>query len=81
MFQPQILTTSSLFVSSHSQKGMNDIVAGVQQYQSSLLDNLKQQMEGVLKKHSGSTTGQLEKDTMDIFNNFIDPLANVATTF
>ena len=60
---------------------MNDIVAGVQQYQSSLLDNLRQQMEGVLKKHSGSTTGQLEKDTLDIFNNFLNPLANVATTF
>ncbi|XP_056285082.1 uncharacterized protein LOC130203183 [Pseudoliparis swirei] len=37
-----------------SQKGMNDIVAGVQQYQSSLLDNLRKQMEGVIKKHSGS---------------------------
>jgi hypothetical protein len=60
---------------------MNDIVAGVQHYQSSLLDNLRQQMEGVLKKHSGSTTSQLEKDAMDIFNDFIDPLANVATTF
>lgn len=35
-------------------------------------------MEGVLKKHSGSTSGQLEKD---IFDNFIDPFASVATTF
>ncbi|KAI4792035.1 hypothetical protein KUCAC02_033649 [Chaenocephalus aceratus] len=33
-----------------SQKGMNDIVAGVQQYQSSLLDNLRTQMKEVLKK-------------------------------
>lgn len=66
---------------SHFQKGVNDIVAGVQQYQSSLLDNLRKQMEAVLKKHSGSTSGQLEKDAMDIFDNFIDPFAGVATTF
>ena len=51
---------------------MNDIVAG------SLLNNLRKQMEGVLKKHSGSTSGQLGKD---IFDNFIDPFASVATTF
>ncbi|XP_034095703.1 uncharacterized protein LOC117562044 isoform X2 [Gymnodraco acuticeps] len=43
------------------QKGMNDIVAGVQQYQSSLLDNLRTQMKEVLKKNSGSTTNQLGK--------------------
>ncbi|KAF3837675.1 hypothetical protein F7725_009443 [Dissostichus mawsoni] len=60
---------------------MNDIVAGVQQYQSSLLDNLRTQMKEVLKKNSGSTTNQLEKDAMDIFDSFIDPFANVSTTF
>lgn len=38
-------------------------------------------MEGVLKKHSGSTSGQLEKDAMDIFDNCIDPFAGIATTF
>ncbi|XP_034076708.1 uncharacterized protein LOC117549166 [Gymnodraco acuticeps] len=64
-----------------SQKGMNDIVAGVQQYQSSLLDNLRTQMKEVLKKNSGSTTNQLGKDAMDIFDSFIDPFANVSTTF
>ncbi|XP_029571052.1 uncharacterized protein LOC115163363 [Salmo trutta] len=63
------------------QKGVNDIVAGVQQYQSSLLDNLRKQMEAVLKKHSGSTSGQLENDAMDIFDNFIETFAGVATTF
>jgi hypothetical protein len=46
---------------------MNDIVAGLQQYQSLIMDNLRNQMEGVLKKHSGSTSGQLEKYAMDIF--------------
>ncbi|XP_043922158.1 squalene monooxygenase-like [Protopterus annectens] len=60
-------------------KGMNDIVAGVQQYQSSLLDDLRKQVERVLKKHLASRTGQLEKDVMDIFDNLFDPFAGVAT--
>ncbi|XP_029570974.1 uncharacterized protein LOC115163323 [Salmo trutta] len=83
--QQNLITHATAFVintrAKHhlSQKGVNDIVAGVQQYQSSLLDNLRKQMEAVLKKHSGSTSGQLEKDAMDIFDNFIDPFAGVAT--
>lgn len=40
---------------SHFQRGMNDIVAGVQQYQSSLVSNLRSQIEQVLKKHSENT--------------------------
>lgn len=60
---------------------MNDIVSGVQQYQTSLLDNLRNQMEALLKKHLGNTSSQLEKEAMNIFDNFIDPFAGVATTF
>ena len=37
-------------------------------------------MEGVVKKHSGSASGQLKKHAMDIFDNFIYPFAGVATT-
>ena len=59
---------------------MNDIVAGVQQYQSSLLDNLRKQVKDVVKKHSEGTTSQLENDAMDIFDIFIGPFANDATT-
>ncbi|KAF5889861.1 uncharacterized protein DAT39_020441, partial [Clarias magur] len=62
-------------------KNMNDIVSGVQQYQTSLLDNLRKQMEAVLKKHLGSTSSPLEKEAKNIFDNFIDPFASVATTF
>ncbi|CAL8361443.1 unnamed protein product [Arctogadus glacialis] len=49
VFQPLRLMTSplSLSILSHFQKDMNDIVAGVQQYQSSLLDNLRRQMKDV----------------------------------
>lgn len=38
-------------------------------------------MEAVLKKHLGSTRSQLEKEEMNISDNFIDPFAGVATTF
>ena len=38
-------------------------------------------MKEVLKKNSGSTTNQLEKDAMGIFDGFMDPFANVSTTF
>lgn len=65
-----------------SQKSVNTIVAGVQQYQSSLLDHLRTQMENVLKKHSGnSSSSTLERDTLNIFDHFVDPFAEVATTF
>ncbi|XP_028429864.1 uncharacterized protein LOC114552968 [Perca flavescens] len=85
--QPDLTTQATAFVinarAKHrlSQKDMNDIVAGVQQYQSSLLDNLRGQMKQVLKNHSGSTSGHLQKEVMGIFDNFIDPFASVATTF
>uniref|UniRef100_A0AAV2MNS2 Uncharacterized protein n=1 Tax=Knipowitschia caucasica TaxID=637954 RepID=A0AAV2MNS2_KNICA len=52
-----------------SQKSVNTIVAGVQQYQSFLMDHLKKQMEDVLKKHSGNASAsQLEKDALDVFD-------------
>ncbi|KAL2076343.1 hypothetical protein ACEWY4_028044 [Coilia grayii] len=62
-------------------KDMNEIVVGVQQYQSSLVDYFRTKMEEVLKRHSGTTTPQVSKDAMDIFDTFTDPFTNVATTF
>lgn len=58
---------------SHFQRGMNDIVAGVQQYHSSLVSNLRSQIEQVLKKHSENTSGHLQKELMDVFDSFVDP--------
>ena len=38
-------------------------------------------METAFRKHSGSTSGQLEKGAMNIFDNIINPFAGIATTF
>ena len=58
-----------LCYSSHFQTGMNDIVAGVQQYQSPLVSNLRSQIEQMLKKHSEKKTlGHLQKEVMDVFD-------------
>lgn len=58
---------------------MNDIVAGVQQYQSSLVSNLRSQIEQVLKKHSENALGHLQKEVMDVFDSFVDPFTSVTT--
>ncbi|KAM6995177.1 uncharacterized protein LKV04_007412 [Tautogolabrus adspersus] len=85
--QPDLTTQATAFVinarAKHrlSQKGMNEIVSGVQQYQSSLVSNLRSQIEQVLKKHSGSTSGHLQNEVMDVFDSFVDPFTSVATTF
>lgn len=70
-----------LSYSSHFQRGMNDIVAGVQQYQSSLVSNLRSQIEVVLKKHLENTSGHLQNEVMDVFDSFVDPFTSVTTTF
>lgn len=50
---------------------MNSVVGGVQQYQCSLLDHLKSQMENVFKKHSGNSASQLEKYVLEKFEKFL----------
>jgi hypothetical protein len=51
------IPTSLSLSLSHFQKGVNDIVAGLQRYQSPLLDNLRKQMEAkeAFRKHIRST--------------------------
>lgn len=63
-----------------SQRSVNDIVSGVQQYQASLVDVLKNQMKKVFEKHSGSME-QLQAEAMATFDNFTDPFLRVATTY
>ncbi|KAL7871937.1 hypothetical protein SRHO_G00069200 [Serrasalmus rhombeus] len=63
-----------------SQSAVNDIVAGVQNYQASLLDSLKNQMARVFQRHS-EVTDQLLSESMDIFDSFEDPFARVSTTY
>lgn len=52
---------------------MNDIVGGVQQYHSSLVSNLRRQVDQVLKKHLECASGHLQKEVMDVFDRFADP--------
>ena len=61
------------------QRAINDVVNGVQQYQASLLDHLKHQMSSMMETHSGDLD-QLKKDTLGIFDQFIDPFSRIATT-
>ncbi|XP_049331198.1 uncharacterized protein LOC125799173 [Astyanax mexicanus] len=63
-----------------SQSAVNDIVAGVQNYQASLLDTLRNQMTRVFQRHP-EATDQLLSESLDIFNNFEDPFARVSTTY
>lgn len=60
---------------------MNDIVAGVQRYQSLLVSNLRSHIEQVLKKHLENISEHLQKEVMDVFDSFVDPFTSVTTTF
>ncbi|XP_066509632.1 uncharacterized protein [Hoplias malabaricus] len=63
-----------------SQSAVNDIVSGVQQFQASLLENLRNQMALVLQRHS-QVTDELHREAMDIFDQFEDPFVRVSTTY
>lgn len=58
--------------------GVNDIVAAIQEYQAHLLNNLKDQLQTIFNRHSGS---ELHQEALGLFNNFRDPFAAVSTTY
>lgn len=55
------------------------MVSGVQQYQAALLDHLKQQMSNMIERHAGDLD-QLKSDAMGIFDQFVDPFSQIAST-
>lgn len=57
---------------------MNDVVAALQQYQASLVNNLRSQVQKVFQQHHGSG---LEKDVLAVFDQIEDPFASVSTTY
>ncbi|KAM3583191.1 uncharacterized protein V6R79_011079 [Siganus canaliculatus] len=61
-----------------SQRGVNDVVAAMQQYQALLVANLRSQLQTVFQQHQGS---EIEKEAMAIFDRIEDPFASVATTY
>lgn len=60
------------------QSGVNDVVAALQQYQASLVNNLRSQVQKVFQQHHGSG---LEKDVLAVFDQIEDPFASVSTTY
>ncbi|CAG5851037.1 unnamed protein product [Menidia menidia] len=64
--------------SCQSKRGVNDVLAGMQQYQALLVTNLRSQLQTVFQQHQGS---ELEKEAMAVFDQIEDPFASVATTY
>ncbi|KAL6457445.1 hypothetical protein MHYP_G00344080 [Metynnis hypsauchen] len=62
-----------------TQRAVNQMVSGVQQYQAALLEHLKHQMSNMIETHSGDL-GQLKSDVMGVFDQFNDPFSQIATT-
>ncbi|XP_023278669.1 uncharacterized protein LOC111667250 [Seriola lalandi dorsalis] len=61
-----------------SQRGVNDVLAAMQQYQALLVTNLRSQLQTVFQQHQGS---ELEKEAMAVFDRIEDPFSSVATTY
>ncbi|CAI5646440.1 unnamed protein product [Oreochromis niloticus] len=62
-----------------TQRAVNHIVSGVQQYQAVLLEHLKQQMSDMIERHSGDLD-QLKSDAIGVFDQFVDPFTQIAST-
>ncbi|KAL7392183.1 hypothetical protein ABVT39_020582 [Epinephelus coioides] len=62
-----------------TQRAVNQMVSGVQQYQAALLEHLKQQMSDMIESHSGDLD-QLKSDAMGVFDQFVDPFSQIAST-
>ncbi|XP_059909523.1 uncharacterized protein LOC132459156 [Gadus macrocephalus] len=56
-----------------SQRTVNNIITGVQQYQATLLETLRNKMREVFEEHTG--TSQLQDAALATFDNFIDPFS------
>ncbi|MEQ2268788.1 hypothetical protein XENORESO_015089 [Xenotaenia resolanae] len=61
-----------------SQRGVNDIIAAMHQYQETLVANLRSQLQKAFQQHQGS---ELEKDALELFNKIEDPFAFISTTY
>ncbi|KAL4009325.1 hypothetical protein ACER0C_003177 [Sarotherodon galilaeus] len=62
-----------------TQRAVNHIVSGIQQYQAVLLEHLKQEMSDTIERHFGDLD-QLKSDTMGVFDQFVDPFTQIAST-
>lgn len=60
------------------QSAVNDVVAGIQQYQALLVSNMRSQLQAVFQQHPGT---ELENQAMAVFDQIEDPFASVSTTY
>ncbi|XP_052000921.1 uncharacterized protein LOC127656578 [Xyrauchen texanus] len=60
-----------------SQRTVNNVISGVQQYQAVLLDTLREGMRRVFEEHPETTT-QLQDEVLATFDKFIDPFSTTA---
>ncbi|KAM7416937.1 hypothetical protein PAMA_018830 [Pampus argenteus] len=64
--------------SCQSKRGVNDVLAAMQQYQALLVTDQRSQLQTVFQQHQGS---ELEKEAMAVFDWIEDPFVSVATTY
>ncbi|XP_062863880.1 uncharacterized protein LOC134325564 [Trichomycterus rosablanca] len=60
-----------------SQRTVNRVIGGVQQYQATLLDTLRIRMRSVFDRHPETTT-QLQNEVLNTFDTFEDPFSTTA---
>ncbi|KAM7366747.1 hypothetical protein PAMP_014697 [Pampus punctatissimus] len=63
-----------------SQRSVNSIVSEVQQYQTVLLNTLRDTMKRIFERHSDSVE-QLQEEVLATLDNFHDPFSLMATTY
>ncbi|XP_030579955.1 uncharacterized protein LOC115785156 isoform X1 [Archocentrus centrarchus] len=63
-----------------SQRGVNSIVSGVQQYQTALLSTMKDTMKSLFQRHSDNME-QLQEAVLAELENFQDPFSMMASTY
>ncbi|KAI4889726.1 hypothetical protein NFI96_033081, partial [Prochilodus magdalenae] len=60
-----------------SQRTVNRVIGGAQQYQATLLDTLRIRMRRVFDRHPETTT-QLQNEVLNTFDTFEDPFSTTA---
>uniref|UniRef100_A0AAV2LUR5 C2H2-type domain-containing protein n=1 Tax=Knipowitschia caucasica TaxID=637954 RepID=A0AAV2LUR5_KNICA len=62
-----------------TQRAVNQMVTATQQYQASLVEHLRLQVNRVFEQHS-EDLGSLKTEAMAVFDQFADPFSEISTT-
>ena len=66
-----------IFFNIFSQRTVNSVISGVQQYQAALLDTLRERIRRVFEENP-ETTAQLQDEALATFDTFTDPFSTTA---